>query len=165
MNHEKKLYYYYAKIGLVFAFIIFAFLSYVYFSNPKHKDGDGYFIKVHFSSQVDGIRVDSKVRMLGVDIGCVKDLKLDKNYNPVLTLYIKNKYKIPSSSSVYIYSDGIFGNKYVEIEPGYAFEYLEPGGTLTYTQGSVILEAVVEKALPKLKKQQDNKEEKDVRKK
>lgn len=107
--------------------------------------------------RTDGLNVGDIVRMSGVDIGRVIGATLDENYHSNLTLEIDNIYKIPDDSSASIVSFGLIGGKYVEIEVGGSEDFIEPEGTISYTQDAMVLEELLDRmiSLGKSKKSKD----------
>ena len=104
---------------------------------------DMYFVTAEFN-QVDGIIVGDEVRLAGIPIGYVKSAELNDRYNSTLTLGIFKNVMLPIDTSVAIHTNGLFGSKFISIEPGGDFEYLENGDELTFTQGAVILQELLE---------------------
>jgi phospholipid/cholesterol/gamma-HCH transport system substrate-binding protein len=46
---------------------------------------------------------------------------------------------VPTDSTILISSEGLLGGNFVEVQPGGALEFLEPGGEIEDTQGAVSL--------------------------
>ncbi|MEW6607617.1 MAG: MlaD family protein [bacterium] len=76
----------------------------------------GYLIRVHFD-YVSGLDAGAPVRLAGMEVGEVKDLKL-VNEKIEVTLKLNHTAQIRSDSQVTINSLGIVGEKYVEITRG-----------------------------------------------
>ncbi|WP_306116883.1 MULTISPECIES: outer membrane lipid asymmetry maintenance protein MlaD [unclassified Roseovarius] len=88
----------------------------------------------------DGINVGTDVRMAGVKIGRVTDIKLDPETFRAATVFsVQNGIEIPDDSAVAISSEGLLGGNYVELLPGGSPFFLEPGTEIEFTQGSVSL--------------------------
>ncbi len=77
----------------------------------------GYEVKVAFS-KVGGISAGNDVKINGIKVGSVSDVVLDGDYNAVLTLNIKYDITLPMDTTASINSEGIIGNKYINLEPG-----------------------------------------------
>ena len=112
----------------------------------KDAEDSDYVIYATFNRTV-GLVVGDKVRMAGLDVGRVVNSVLDDNYRAILTFQIKSHIQIPEDSSAAIVSSGIMGNKYIEIEPGGAEEYIAPEGDFTYTQDAMILDELVDRVI------------------
>ncbi|MDR1365317.1 MAG: MlaD family protein, partial [Holosporales bacterium] len=121
-----------AAIGAVVLVVAVAFAYFAYAS----RDGDvtdGYALFARFSD-VSGISVGSDVKMCGIKIGVVKKLKIDKDYQARVELLIKNDEPIPDDSSAEISSDGIMGNKFISILPGFSQNNFTPGAEIAITK-------------------------------
>ena len=104
---------YHFYIGLISLSLIF-FLYLIYF-NINFND----LIKFKASfNYVGGIEVGAPVKIAGFKIGEVTKVELNDRYIDISGL-IKKTYSIPSDSILQIQSNGIFGNKYLLIEPGF----------------------------------------------
>ncbi len=82
--------------------------------------------------QINGLQSASPIMMKGVKIGTVTGVNFDpeRSDNVVLQLTVKRQYRIPSDSEAKIFSNGLMGNKAIEITYGSAMSYLEKGDTL-----------------------------------
>ncbi|WP_300798718.1 MlaD family protein [uncultured Alistipes sp.] len=82
--------------------------------------------------QINGVQTASPVMMKGVKIGTVTGVQFDPQVSDkvVLQLTVKRTYRIPTDSEAKIFSDGLMGNKAIEIIYGSADSYLKDGDTL-----------------------------------
>ncbi|NVK17947.1 MAG: MCE family protein [Methylocystaceae bacterium] len=128
--------------GLTFCILLIAiFLSY---GQPEAELDDGsYKIKATFS-RVDGLADDAEVRMGGVQIGQVIAAELNDNYRAVLTMRIQQGIKLPLDTSAAIHTDGLFGAKFIELEPGGEEEMMANDSSIDMTQSSVVVEELLE---------------------
>jgi phospholipid/cholesterol/gamma-HCH transport system substrate-binding protein len=98
----------------------------------------GYRINLTFNF-VNGVKVGAPVRFAGVDVGEVKEVRLnfvpDEHRSRVsLDVWVRDNVKIPIDSSVWVNTLGLLGEKYVEIMPGEDYSMLlEPGKSLVGT--------------------------------
>ncbi len=98
--------------------------------------------------RIDGLVLGSEVRMSGVKIGVVEDIKIDpKTFLAVITLNYDKKLKLPIDTSAEIVSNGLLGNKYISLVPGAEEEILKKGDEISHTQSSVNLEALIGQAI------------------
>lgn len=98
-----------------------------------------YPIKALFPS-IDGVEVGTDVRLAGVPIGRITDIRLDpQTYLAEATISVPRDILLPVDSAALIQSDGLLGGGYVEIQPGGAIEMLPPGGEIEDVQGAVSL--------------------------
>jgi phospholipid/cholesterol/gamma-HCH transport system substrate-binding protein len=95
-------------------------------------------------NRVDGLLVGAPVRLAGIQIGTVDGEYLDVYYRAVTTLKIDSDVKLPTDTSVAIHTDGLFGTKYVVLEPGGDEEFLGDGEEINFTQDAVIVSELLE---------------------
>jgi len=85
----------------------------------------GYDVIVSFDN-ASGLDPKSPVQIAGVQVGKVRKIKLD-GYKAMATLVIKESVNIPVDSKVAIKSQGVLGDKYIEIIPGIEKKFLAQG--------------------------------------
>jgi phospholipid/cholesterol/gamma-HCH transport system substrate-binding protein len=119
---------------------------FLYFSLQQRSDAsprDSYTLSAKFN-RIDGISTGSDVRMAGVKVGAVSDIKLDpKTYKALVTFSMKNGIQVPDDSTAQVLSDGLLGGAYLGIMVGGSFDYIQPGGQIEFTRGSVDLLTVL----------------------
>jgi len=94
--------------------------------------------------RVDGLNQGADVKIGGVKIGSVTELRIDpRTFQAVVTFRIRPDLSLPTDSSAEITSEGLLGGKYLSIVPGGADRLLADGGRITETQGSVSLESLL----------------------
>ena len=92
-----------------------------------------------------GLEPKANVKMAGVPIGKVEEIKLVGN-NARLVLRIQEGIKIPIDSVVSIQTQGLLGEKYVEILPGKETgRMLPPGGRMANTVPPANLDEIIRK--------------------
>ena len=100
---------------------------------------DSYPLTASFRS-VEGVSVGTDVRLAGVKVGTVTDLKLNpETFFADATITMRKDVAVPVDSTIMISSEGLLGGTFVEVQPGGALENLEPGGEIEDTQGAVSL--------------------------
>lgn len=125
--------------GLIFVVFIGAIVfSYGARSLAVMASSSGYDLKGTFN-RIDGLGVGSQVEVGGVQVGAVTAVRLDKYYRAIVTMHIQQAVQLPADSSAAIKTDGLFGSKYMEIEPGGDAKTLANGGTIQFTQDAVIV--------------------------
>lgn len=111
---------------------------------------DGYSIIASFDN-IGGLKVKSPVKMGGVRIGRVSNIRFDnENYEAVVTMQIESQYnKIPTDTSASILTAGLLGEQYIGLEAGAEEEYLTENTQIEsgLTQSAVILEQLIGKFL------------------
>ena len=131
-------------MGAVVLLVAGAFLVFAY-NGSQMRVEEGYVIRGNFTN-ASGIALGSDVRIGGIKVGVVSDLGLDeKSYEAVISMQIKNGTKLPKDSSAAIVSNGLLGEKYVQLTPGNDDALLAAGGKVQFTQSAVNLEEMIGK--------------------
>jgi phospholipid/cholesterol/gamma-HCH transport system substrate-binding protein len=133
-------------IETVMGFFVLAiagfFLAFAYTSSQVDTT-DGYKLTAKFA-RIDGLQVGSDIRLSGVAIGKVSNIKIDpETYQAVLTMDIEHRIKLPKDSSAEILSSGLLGSKYIALVPGGDEAFLAAGDEVSFTQASISLEAMI----------------------
>lgn len=119
---------------------------------PEGKAAENNLILFAEFGRIDGLRVDSPVRLAGIDVGYVGAIALSKGHRAKVTLSIVNPdLPIPEDTAAVIETDGIFGEKYLELHPGGDFEVLSSGQRISYVQDSVVLESLLNQVVSRAK--------------
>jgi phospholipid/cholesterol/gamma-HCH transport system substrate-binding protein len=134
-----------AKVGI---FVLLGLVVLTYFTFRVSRmggiGGRGYQLTVDFETAA-GLEPKANVKMAGVPIGKVEEIRLAGNHAR-LTLRIQEDVRIPVDSVASIQTQGLLGEKYVEILPGKETEQmLPPGGRLTNTIPPANLDEIVRK--------------------
>ncbi len=112
-----------------------------------------YHLSGTFSAAGQGMLPGSDVKVHGVNIGTVSSIKLVKG-EAVIRLTIKKSETIPVAAEATIRPKTLFGEKFVDIEPG-SHEargpFLHDGGTIKKTLGGFEVERVLTDVYPILK--------------
>ena len=97
-------------------------------------------------NDVSGISVGSNIKLAGVTVGKVLELKLDEiNYTAEMVLGINRKIKIPNDSEIIITSEGLLGGNFVSISPGGSDIFLKANEKFSFTQSSLSLNNLIQK--------------------
>ncbi len=101
--------------------------------------GSGYPLIASFPD-VDGVAVGTEVRLAGVRIGRVSEVRLNpQTYLADAVLTIPDDIALPTDSAALIQSDGLLGGAYIQLQPGGAMDNLAPGDEIEDVQGAVSL--------------------------
>lgn len=131
-----------AVIGAMVLVVGALMLGLVY-GKDAQKTGNGYDLNARFR-HADGVTVGTDVRMSGVVVGKVAAATLDPQFRALTTLRVKSDIKLPTDTAAAIQTDGLLGNKYIELKPGAEDAVLGPGSEITYTQDAVVVEDLLE---------------------
>ena len=105
--------------------------------------GSGIRITADFN-RVDGLVEGNAVFLSGIRVGTVEKMFLNKNYRIVVALRLNEDVKVPIDSSAAIHTDGLFGGKFVVLEPGGDETMMTSGTKITFTQDSVVVSELLD---------------------
>ena len=124
--------------GLVLAAAV-GFLLYVN-GIREGSAGDGSYELVAYFGRANGLAVGSEVRLAGVRIGSVREVRIDYDrYQAEVRMEVAAASRIPEDSAAQVRGDGLFGGSYIGVEPGASDEMLDAGEVFAFTQGAVDL--------------------------
>lgn len=102
--------------------------------------GQGTYPLVAAFPNVDGVERGTEIRLAGVRVGRVADVRLNpQTYYAEAELRVPQSIELPVDSAALIQSDGLLGGAYIELRPGGAVETLAPGDEIEDVQGAVSL--------------------------
>ena len=109
---------------------------------------DSYVISARFVN-VGDLKNRAPVKVGGVSIGLVEDVKLDPvTFEALVEMRIDRRInELPADTSAAILTSGVLGDRYVSLEPGGDPAFLEDGDELFITQSAVVLEQLIGKYL------------------
>ena len=108
--------------------------------------GTGYVLTGVFG-RVDGLAVGDDVTISGVRVGAVEGMTLGPDYRALVMLRLDPGIQVPSDSDAAVHTDGLFGRKSVVLGPGGDTKMLAAGDRITYTQGSVLVDELLEQII------------------
>ena len=139
------------KIDLELAvgiFLLIGIFSLAYISIKLGKlevlGSKGYTVYAQFS-QSGGIKPGASVQIAGVTVGRVTGIRLDKNYEALVSFEIDGGVKLQDDSIASIKTSGLIGEKYVQISPGASEKYIGAGGRIRDTESAIDTEALISK--------------------
>jgi phospholipid/cholesterol/gamma-HCH transport system substrate-binding protein len=105
---------------------------------------DSYIITARFENS-GGLKIKSPVSAAGVKIGKVRSISFDpKTYQSVVQMSINSQYNtIPDDTTASIFTAGLLGEQYVNLEPGGSDVFLQNDGKIEITQSAIILEKAI----------------------
>jgi phospholipid/cholesterol/gamma-HCH transport system substrate-binding protein len=126
-------------VGALVLAVAVGFVAYAGKTTGFTTGGGEYTLNASFRS-ADGVSVGTDVRLAGVKVGRVTELRLDpETYRARTVFTVSEDIEVPDDSAVSISSEGLLGGNYVEIMPGGSSFYFAPGDEIEFTQGSVSL--------------------------
>ena len=122
---------------------VFGLIAVLVFMNARNDflagaTGDALLVTAKFN-KVDGLGEGSEVRLGGIRVGSVTKMYLDKKYRAVVRFKINAGIELPIDSSAAIHTDGLFGSKFVVIEPGGDSKTLKSGGEFRLSQDAMVV--------------------------
>jgi phospholipid/cholesterol/gamma-HCH transport system substrate-binding protein len=94
---------------------------------------DAYKLYARFQ-KVNGLQTGNAVQMLGLEIGKTVDFQMDQESQVVMVgMQIDQGIQIFDDAIATIKTEGLIGDKYVDIDPGGAGKLLKPGDTIIET--------------------------------
>jgi len=134
-------------VGFLVILTAAGFFAFVYNISNSSKTKDGYLLKAHFQN-IEGLTNGSDVKLSGIKIGYVDNIKLEKDtYFAIVDLRIEKDVSIPADSRAAVSTSGLLGGKYISINPGASEENLASNGQLKFTQSALNLEDLISKLM------------------
>jgi len=131
-------------VGAAAAVVLAAGLILITLTNRlNHGEGESLFQLIADFDRVDGVHLGTPVRVAGVDIGTVAQMSVDGRGRALLSFRFESPIDLPDDTAAVIETDGLFGQKYVELRPGGSDRNLKNGARISFTQDAVILEDLV----------------------
>jgi phospholipid/cholesterol/gamma-HCH transport system substrate-binding protein len=103
-----------------------------------------YVINAQFNN-VSGIKKGSSVQVAGVVVGDVERIWLGKEGYAYLALRINKSVKVPLDSIASVKSQGIVGDKFIQLNLGGDEKVFAEGGTIRDTESAVDIESIISK--------------------
>lgn len=140
---------------IVGLFVVFVIGCFVYMSaSIGFKFGSSsnsyYTVTAQFTN-INGLKNNAAVKIGGYNIGYVEKIELDdKTMQPMVYLKIDKQYdKLPDSSSLSIKTNGILGDKFLDLTVGFddpeITTYLTDGSQITNTNSTLEIEDLISK--------------------
>ncbi len=90
-------------------------------------------------NRVDGLAVGAEVMVSGIPVGRVQSMDLDTDFRARVMLRVDRGVELPIDTAAAIQTDGLFGSKFVALDPGGDEKMLEDGSAIEFTQDSVVV--------------------------
>ena len=104
-----------------------------------------YVVTAYFHN-IGGLKVRAPVKSAGVTIGRVTSIDLDgTTYQAKVLLVIDDIYHFSTDTSAGIFTSGVLGEQYVNLETGGEDEMLKQGDTISFTSSALVLENLIGK--------------------
>jgi phospholipid/cholesterol/gamma-HCH transport system substrate-binding protein len=107
-------------------------------------EGTTYTLYAEFEN-VSGVKTGAEVQIAGVTVGSVTELRLSKDDMAVAALKLDKNIRLAKDSMASVKSQGIIGDKIIQITPGGDEEMYQAGDVIVDTESSVDLESLISK--------------------
>lgn len=111
---------------------------------PFLRQGSTYVLKAEFDN-VSGIKKGAVVQVAGVTVGEIDEIALSDTETALLSLRLENTLKVPVDTIASVKSQGIIGDKYIQLNLGGDEKRFKPGDIIRETESSVDLESLISK--------------------
>ncbi|HWR57917.1 MAG TPA: outer membrane lipid asymmetry maintenance protein MlaD [Thermodesulfovibrionales bacterium] len=106
--------------------------------------GERYVLYADFA-KAGGIKPGSSVEIAGVEVGRVKSVVLDKDYQAHVGFEIAKWVEIQEDAIASVKTKGLIGEKYVEITAGSSEKFLADGAKMRQTESAIDIEELISK--------------------
>ena len=131
-------------IFLVLGFLAFGWLAMQLGEVPWLSGTRTYIVYADFDN-ISGVKPGAEVQIAGVTVGSVTGLTLSEYDQARATLELNRDIKLPKDSIASVKSQGIIGDKLIQITLGGDEEEYKEGEVILDTESSVDLEALISK--------------------
>jgi phospholipid/cholesterol/gamma-HCH transport system substrate-binding protein len=104
----------------------------------------GYTLYADFSD-IGGLKPGAAVVIAGVEVGSVKSMRLNQDYQALVAFNIRKGVAIQEDAIASIKTKGLIGEQYVQITPGGSEKNLPPGGTIRETEPALDIQGLIAK--------------------
>ena len=126
-------------IGALTIVVLVALMGFLNQGRDVQASGNGGAQVEALFGRIDGLRPGSEVRMGGIQIGKVTAQRLNKQFQAVVSMEFQPGVVVPKDSSASVQTDGLFGGKFIVIEPGVEDDALASGDRITDTQDAQVV--------------------------
>ncbi len=129
------------------SFMIIGFLALVYLALNLGEigwldRGRTYTVNAEFDN-VSGVKRGASVQVAGVIVGEVSNIMLNEDNLAELSLRIDKSLQIPTDSIVSVKSQGIIGDKYIQITLGGSLDYFSEDEVIIDTESAIDIESLI----------------------
>ncbi|NLZ16564.1 MAG: outer membrane lipid asymmetry maintenance protein MlaD [Desulfobulbaceae bacterium] len=131
-------------IFLVIGFLAFGWLALRLGEVSLLTQGRTYTLDAAFNN-VSGLKKGSEIQLSGVTIGTVRTIRLDEDNMALVSMQLDQDVHLPVDSMASIKTQGIIGDKYIQLTLGGDTEMYKPGEILVDTESTVDIESLISK--------------------
>ena len=97
--------------------------------------------------EIGGLKPRAPVVVSGVEVGQVTAITLDESYRARVELDLTPGLALPVDTSASIVTEGVLGDRYIQLQLGGDTQFLENGEDLSFTESAVIIERMIGKLI------------------
>ncbi len=129
---------------MVLGFLAFGYLALQLGEVSILSAGNSYVVNAEFDN-ISGVKKGAAVQIAGVVVGQVQRTWLGKDELAYVALQIDKGVKVPVDSMASVKTQGIIGDKYIQLTLGADENLFADGGLLVDTESAVDLESLISK--------------------
>ena len=131
-------------VFMVVGFLAFGWLAIRLGEAPFLSQGRTYRLDASFNN-VSGLKRGAEVQISGVSVGTVQGIRLDEDNLALVTMQLQRNVRLPKDSMASIKTQGIIGDKYIQLTLGGDTEMYKTGDTLVDTESTLDIESLISK--------------------
>lgn len=131
-------------IFLIIGFVALGWLALQLGEVPWLTGSRSYTLYGEFNN-ISGVKAGADVQIAGVKVGTVKELTLGEQSVAIVAMQLNRSVLVPVDSIASVKSQGIIGDKFIQISLGGDEVVLKEGETITDTESAVDLESLISK--------------------
>jgi phospholipid/cholesterol/gamma-HCH transport system substrate-binding protein len=110
---------------------------------PAGDGSDGYQVHAVFD-RIDGLVRGNPVYLSGIEVGRVAELTLLPDFRARVTLRLDPAIRLPMDTSAAVHTNGLFGSKFISLDPGGDDRKLAHGDRIVFTQDALIVSELLD---------------------
>jgi phospholipid/cholesterol/gamma-HCH transport system substrate-binding protein len=131
-------------IFLVVGFVAIGWLAMELGEVPWLTGSKTYSLMSEFDN-ISGVKSGADIQIAGVKVGTVGELSLDEDGVAVITMQINRFVEVPIDSIASVKSQGIIGDKFIQISLGGDEKLFQPGDVIRDTESAIDIESLISK--------------------
>ena len=129
---------------LVMGFLALGWLALQLGEVPWLTGAKTYTLNAEFNN-ISGVKAGADIQISGVTVGKVRQLHLSEDNLAIVTMQLDKGVTVPMDSMASVKSQGIIGDKFIQITLGGDETAYQPGETIVDTESAVDLESLISK--------------------
>lgn len=131
-------------VFLLIGFLAFGWLALRLGEVTLLTGGRTYTLDAAFNN-VSGLKKGAEIQISGVNVGTVRDIRLDQDNMALVRMQLDQSVHLPVDSMASIKTQGIIGDKYIQIILGGDTHMYAEGDTVVDTESTVDIESLISK--------------------